>query len=70
MNYYEIMICGDEDEKRKQNFEMMDLNREGKISKSTFKEFVTKSFPMYSNSMTDNIEIDEYQIEEIFNDIS
>ena len=70
MNYYDIMICGTEQEKRKQNFDMMNLEKTSYIKFNVFKEFVTKIFHMYSATMTSNYHVSDSQIREVFDVLS
>jgi len=70
LDFNDIMMHGDEDEKKQQNFKFMDIKGQGEITLDGFEEFIFNILDMYHQTLSAKVETERDNIKKKFYDIS
>ena len=70
LDFNDVMMNGTEDEKKRQNFRMLDIKGNGKISYESFEEFIFNIIDMFHQTLSQKVETERESIKMKFYEIS
>lgn len=70
LDFNDIMMHGTEEEKKKQNYRMLDIKGEGIITYESFEEFIFNILDMYHQTLSQKVETERESIKKKFYEIS
>ncbi|CAI2383312.1 unnamed protein product [Moneuplotes crassus] len=70
LDFNDIMMNGTEEEKKRQNFRMLDIKGKGKIDYSSFEEFIFNIIDMFHQTLSQKVETEKDSIKHKFYEIS
>lgn len=66
LSYNDVMMHGSETEKRLQNFKMIDIKGNGKVTFENFEEFIFNIIDMYHQTLSQKVETERESIKKKF----